>query len=129
MGKFISRYAPVVLWMITMFFFSSRSDLPSSGSFTEDFLSKKLAHILEYTLLMFFMFRAVGEKNTTKSFLLSLAYAFTDEIHQLFIPYRTGNLRDVGIDSLGLIIATIVIIKFQLWNSFLLVVPLKKLKK
>ncbi len=112
-----------------MFFFSSRSDLPSSGSVTEDFFSKKTAHVLEYAVLMFFMYRAVGYRSPARAFLFSLFYAFTDEIHQLFIPYRTGNLRDVGVDSLGLLISTVIIIKFQLWNSFLLVVPQKKHKK
>jgi VanZ family protein len=115
--------------MALMFFFSSRSDLPTQGTVTEDFISKKFAHVLEYFVLMFLMFRAVGEKSITKAFLYSLIYAFTDEIHQLFIPYRTGKLIDVSIDSLGLILSSIVIIKLQLWNSFLLVAPLKKLKK
>lgn len=129
MRKFILRYAPVILWMGLMFFFSSRSDLPTSGTVTEDFFSKKFAHIFEYFILMFLMFRAVGEKNPAKAFLFSLVYAFTDEIHQLFIPYRTGKLIDVGIDSLGLVLSTIIIIKFRLWNSFLSVAPQKKLKK
>ena len=128
MRKFLVRYAPVLIWMILMFFFSSRSDLPSSGSVTEDFLSKKLAHIIEYLILMLLMYRAVGEKSPTKALLYSLAYAFTDETHQLFIPYRTGNLRDVGIDAIGLFLASFSIIKLQLWNSSLLVAPLKKLR-
>lgn len=129
MRKFLSKYAPVVIWMVLMFFFSSRSDLPTTGTITEDFLSKKIAHILEYTLLMFLMYRAVGTKNPAKAFLFALIYAFSDEIHQLFIPYRTGKLRDVGIDSIGLIISTLFIIKLQLWNSFLLVPPTEKPKK
>ncbi len=129
MRKFLLRYAPVVLWMSLMFFFSSRSDLPTSGTVTEDFFSKKFAHVFEYFILMFLMFRAVGEKSTAKAFLFSLIYAFTDEIHQLFIPYRTGKLIDVGIDSLGLTLSILVINKLQLWNSFLLVAPPKKLRK
>ena len=112
-----------------MFIFSSRSDLPSSGSLAEDFITKKLAHILEYFVLMFLSYRAVGEKSIARAFLYSLIYAFTDEIHQLFIPYRTGKLRDVGIDSLGLMASAFLIIKYQLWNSSLLLSPPKKLKK
>lgn len=129
MKKFLLRYAPVTLWMIMMYIFSSRSDLPASGSLTEDFITKKIAHVLEYFVLMFLMFRAVGEKSIARAFLYSLIYAFTDEIHQLFIPYRTGKLRDVGIDSIGLIASTFLIIKYQLWNSSLLVSPPKTLKK
>ncbi len=129
MGKFLLRYVPVILWMILMFIFSSRSDLPVNGTVTEDFFSKKLAHILEYTLLMFLMFRAVGTKNPARAFLYSLIYAFSDEIHQLFTPYRSGNLWDVGIDSIGLVISTLIIIKLRLWNSLLLLAPLGKLKQ
>lgn len=129
MRKFLLRYTPVTLWMIMMYIFSSRSDLPASGSLTEDFITKKIAHVLEYFVLMFLMFRAVGEKSIARAFFYSLIYAFTDEIHQLFIPYRTGKLRDVGIDSIGLVASTFLIIKYQLWNSCLLVSPPKTLKK
>lgn len=129
MKKFILRYLPVILWILLIFLMSSKSDLPVNGTITEDFLSKKLAHIFEYTILMFLMFRAVGEKSPSKAFLYSLIFAFTDEIHQLFIPTRTGKLRDVGIDSIGLVFSSILIIKLQLWKSFLLVHPPRKPKK
>ncbi|EKD53533.1 MAG: hypothetical protein ACD_61C00020G0003 [uncultured bacterium] len=129
MKKIILRYVPVVLWMTLIFLISSKADLPVNGTVSEDFLSKKLAHIFEYTILMFLMFRAVGEKSPAKAFLYSLVFAFTDEIHQLFIPTRTGKLRDVGIDSIGLIISAIFIIKLRLWNSYLLVHPQKRPKK
>lgn len=129
MKKFFLRYVPVVLWMTLIFLISSKADLPINGTVSEDFLSKKFAHIFEYIVLMFFMFRAVGEKNPAKAFLYSLVFAFTDEIHQLFIPTRTGKLRDVGIDSIGLIISSILIIKLRLWNSYLLVRLQKKPKK
>ncbi|KKT52201.1 MAG: VanZ family protein [Candidatus Collierbacteria bacterium GW2011_GWB2_44_22] len=115
--------------MILIFLMSSKANLPVNGTATEDFFSKKLAHIFEYTILMFLMFRAVGEKSPAKAFLYSLIFAFTDEIHQLFIPTRTGRLRDVGIDSLGLIFSSILIIKLKLWNSYLLVRPPRKPKK
>lgn len=129
MQKFLLRYGPVILWMFLIFTFSSQTDLPVTGTYTEDFISKKLAHIAEYFLLMLLMFRAVGEKSPAKAFFYSLVFAFTDEIHQLFIPTRTGNLRDVGIDAIGLILSSILIIKFKLWNSSLSVAPSKKLRK
>ncbi len=128
MKKFILRYVPVVLWMSLMFFVSSRSNLPVTGTFTEDFIAKKFAHVSEYFILMFLMYRAVGEKSPAKAFLYALIFAFTDETHQLFIPTRTGMLRDVGIDSIGLIVSSLIIIKLRLWNSFLLVLPPRKLK-
>lgn len=129
MGNFLKRFGPVIVWMCLMYYFSSRAGLPINGTITEDFLSKKLAHVLEYALLMLLMYRAAGEKNLAKALLFSLAFAFSDEIHQLFTPTRSGRLRDVGIDSLGLLISCGLIVKFKLWNSSLLLLPSKKLKK
>ncbi|KKT73714.1 MAG: Acetobutylicum phosphotransbutyrylase [Candidatus Collierbacteria bacterium GW2011_GWB1_44_6] len=129
MRKFLFRYLPVVLWMSLIFFFSSKTELPVSGTVTEDFLSKKLAHVLEYAILMILMYRAVGEKNSAKAFLFALVFAFSDEIHQLFTPTRTGKLRDVGIDAIGMALSAVAIIKFQLWNTFLFPALPKKLNK
>lgn len=129
MKKFIIRYIPVLVWMSLMFFVSSRTSLPIAGTYAEDFMAKKLAHIFEYIILMFLMYRAVGEKSPAKAFLFSLVFAFTDETHQLFIPTRSGMLRDVGIDSIGLIFSSLIIIKLKLWNSFLLAHPQKKPKQ
>ena len=34
--------------------------------------------------------------------LVGIEYATVDEIHQLFISDRAGNIVDIGIDSIGL---------------------------
>jgi VanZ family protein len=34
-----------------------------------------------------------------------LTYAISDEIHQTFVPTRTGSLTDVFIDSVGIFLA------------------------
>lgn len=49
--------------------------------------------------------------------LFGTVYAITDEIHQLFIPGRSGEIRDVCIDSLGVltgIIFMLMIIKIYI---------------
>jgi hypothetical protein len=43
-------------------------------------------------------------------FLIGVLYAVSDEIHQTFVPGRAGQLRDVLIDSCG-VLAGICIIK------------------
>lgn len=123
------RYGPVVVWMCLMFFFSSRSDLPSEGSVEVDFLSKKLAHVAEYFVLNYLWFRALGHKNVGEAMLFSLVYAFTDEIHQLFIPNRTGKLRDVGIDFIGISTSSLLILKFPTWKNYLFPTRSKRHKK
>lgn len=123
------RFVPVFLWMGIMFLFSSRSDLPSGETQEVDFISKKLAHIAEYFILNLLWFKALGKKSPAQAILLSLIYAFTDEIHQLFIPGRTGKLLDVGIDFIGISLSSLLIIKYQSWKNSLFPLPTKKLKK
>jgi VanZ family protein len=69
------------------------------------FITRKLAHIIAYFILgilMFFVVRAYAP-NTRKAILVSLLfvclYAVTDEFHQTFVPGRSGEVRDVLIDT------------------------------
>lgn len=123
--KFI-KFIPAITWMILIFIFSSRPDLPSNQIFIVDFLFKKTAHIFEYTILFLLWYWALGKKSPIDALMVSIAYAFTDEIHQLFVPGRTGLLRDVAIDSTGMIIFSLLIVKFDLWKRLLSPLPLKK---
>ena len=81
---------------------------------------------MEYTVLFILWFRALGNKNPTQAIIFSLIYAFTDEMHQLFIPGRTGRLRDVAIDSIGMIVPALLIVKFDLWKLLLSPLHTKK---
>ncbi len=126
MARKLLKFLPVTLWMILIFCLSSIPDLPSNKVYNLDFLIKKTAHVMEYTVLFLLWFRALGHKNPLLAFCVSLAYAFTDEIHQLFVPGRTGRLRDVGIDTIGMIISSLLIVKFDLWKLLLSPLPTKK---
>lgn len=126
MSSKILRFAPPLVWMILIFLFSSRPDLPSNQIFIIDFLMKKAAHFFEYIVLFLLWFRALGKKSPLDALMISIAYAFTDEIHQLFVPGRTGLLRDVGIDSVGMMLFATLIIKFDLWKLLLSPFPTKK---
>lgn len=126
MFRKFSKYIPVVIWMVLIFWVSSVPDLPSNKVDVLDFIFKKSAHFIEYTILFLLWYRALGIKNPFKAIVFSLIYAFSDEIHQLFVPGRTGNLRDVGIDFSGMLIAAILIVKFDLWKILLSPLPSKK---
>ena len=112
--------------MILIFSVSSVPDLPSNNVDVVDFLMKKSAHFLEYTILFFLWYRALGHKNPAQSLVVSLAFAFTDEIHQLFVPGRTGKLTDVAIDFSGILIFALLIVKFDLWKILLSPLPSKR---
>lgn len=70
---------------------------------------RKFAHYTMYTIGGFLIYnQQVQYKNTKKkqiviSALIGIGYAITDEIHQLFVPGRSGRFFDIGIDSLGVI--------------------------
>ena len=44
---------------------------------------------------------------------ITVLYALSDEFHQLFIPGRTGRLKDVCIDSIGMLIGFLCIYIFN----------------
>lgn len=68
---------------------------------------RKAAHMTEYAImgLLSFAFYAGLVKQNKIRYLLALCtsmlYAVTDEIHQLFVPGRTGQFIDVCIDTTG----------------------------
>ena len=76
---------------------------------------RKLAHFTLYTIggmlinIMFINFKEYITKIKLTSFLLGATYAITDEIHQLFIPGRSGEIRDVLIDSSGVILGVFIV--------------------
>ena len=76
---------------------------------------RKLAHFVLYTLggmlitIMFINFKEYITKTKIASFLLGATYAITDEIHQLFVPGRSGEIRDVLIDSTGILLVVFII--------------------
>lgn len=70
-------------------------------------LVRKMAHFSAYALLGFLTSHALHKNGIQgrRAFLLSMCicviYAASDEIHQLFVPGRGCQLKDVMIDSLG----------------------------
>ena len=111
---FIFYYAPLVFWMGLIFYFSSLPGLTQTEN--PDFwfyFFRKGAHIIEYFILAFLFFRVFRFHKLKKkeiyllSFLFSLAYALSDEIHQAFVPGREGKFSDVGVDLIGIILAIV----------------------
>ena len=68
------------------------------------------AHFLEYAVLSFLLARAimwdggVQRNRFILVFALTLLYAVSDEIHQIFTPGRAFQLVDLLMDSLGSLI-------------------------
>ena len=78
---------------------------------------RKCAHLSIYFILGILFYCLIKEYklNNKKVFILSLLfciiYACSDEIHQLFIFGRSGEVRDVFIDSFGSLLGIFVVSK------------------
>lgn len=76
---------------------------------TVHLLTRKTAHFVEYAILAFLARRAFitsmreGLKNQwfALSLILVVVVAVIDELHQSFVPARTGSIYDSGIDIAG----------------------------
>ena len=104
-------WLPALVWMGVIFGFSAWPINHEAQFSWLDFIIKKTAHVTEYAILYFLVYRAwsnQGKSATTKIFIASLVlsffYALSDEWHQTLTPGREGKLRDVGFDSLGMLL-------------------------
>jgi VanZ family protein len=94
-----SRWLPVVVWAAVIFAFSSVPSL-GTGLGTWDTILRKCAHMAEFAILAILIARACG--SVAWAFAGAVAYAATDEIHQLFVRGRHGSPVDVAIDAVGI---------------------------
>ena len=99
--------------MAVIFFLSAQPDL-NSGLGTIDLIGRKVIHMSEYGLLCVLWWRAlrtltVPPRALGFAFLLTVAYAVTDEVHQLSVHGRHGSPVDVAIDATGAAIAVLLI--------------------
>lgn len=98
-------------------------DLSPKGLDNTLFFIRKSAHIFEYAVLSVLWFSALTQdrENSWKTVYIALGVAITyacfDELHQRFVPTRTGSLIDVGIDSLGAIFG------LAIWKGCPLLLP------
>ena len=80
------------------------------------FLVRKTAHFTLYFILgiiVYLLFTSYGVKKILfYSILFCFLYACSDEIHQLFIFGRSGELRDVLIDFIGSLLGVMIAYKF-----------------
>ena len=130
-------WSPVILWVGVIFWMSTATFAAANTGriigpllrFFAPHLSdseielihgvvRKLAHITEYFMLGLLLFRALrGDSTSPKSYrwafysLCAVAFiAAGDEFHQTFVATRTGSIIDVGIDTLGGLMAQCVLL-------------------
>ena len=77
---------------------------------------RKLAHITEYGILLATIYIPVEKnfmlKNSKKAIIsvaIAILYAASDELHQRFVPGRSGRVTDVLIDSIGILVSLFIL--------------------
>ena len=100
----LTVWLPIVAWAALIFALSSIPSL-GTGLGTWDTILRKCAHVTEYAVLAFLLRRALS---TTLAFAAAVAYSVSDELHQTFVRGRHGAMRDVLIDSIGIVIGLLV---------------------
>nr|WP_028305632.1 VanZ family protein [Desulfitobacterium sp. PCE1] len=130
---FIVSWAAVFLWMGIIFYLSaqvaSQSDELSQGIaerlfsavakafpglnvdyIQSNFIVRKSAHFLTYLVLSLLTMNALrrsgikGVRQIAIAIGICVLYAISDEVHQLFVPGRSGQIKDVLLDSGGAIV-------------------------
>ncbi len=86
--------------MVVIFWLSDQPDL-NSGLGMWDTVLRKIAHMLEYGLLWWLWWRALGYGNPLPAIVIALAYAASDEYHQTLVEGRSGSPLDWAIDAAG----------------------------
>jgi len=139
----------VITWMAVIFLFSAQpandsaslstgitdwiyniliNVFPNLNIETLHVIIRKLAHFTIYLILGVLLFNALShnEQKQNVNFVLALfvssLYAISDEIHQVFVSGRSGQISDVLIDIIGSLIG---INLFMIFNKFYMKVRIK----
>lgn len=123
-----SRKTKLIFWAILTILWASLifilSHQPGSGAVWTPplwyVLERKSAHVFEYAVLTFFLFRFMRvlfhrEKLLPVLSLVSVAalsYGVTDELHQFFVFGRGAKLTDVAVDAIGIVLMGVLIFIF-----------------
>lgn len=134
MKKLIIKILLVILWMIVIFCFSNQKATDStklSNGFIKNTICKinasncntkayvkpvrKSAHFCVYLILGLLVMNCfkINKKYILYSVILCLLYSISDEVHQMFISGRSGELFDVFIDTCGSFLGSICLYKFR----------------
>jgi VanZ like family len=115
-------WAPVLFYATLIFYLSS---IPHPEEKLPDLLFKlvsdKFLHLVEYTVLAIFCYRAfrwaagpaVARHAVILAILATSFYGMTDEIHQAFVPFRESSWLDWVADTVGAAIGAIASSRFM----------------
>jgi VanZ family protein len=104
----LTHWLPLLAWMGLIYWFS---DQPQPFTVSQSWLEDAIGvagHIIGYAVLAVLWRRALAARQNRRprraaalAWLLTVLYALSDEVHQTFVPGRSGNLPDLLIDAAG----------------------------
>ena len=128
--KLVLAWILLVLWMAFIFYMSSCNGNVSSDqsgtiayvlhnilgiNYSDKliFIIRKCAHVSEFFILGILVINLVSKYNVKHiyliSFIICVLYASIDEFHQLFVPGRSGQVTDVLIDLIGVVLGLLLV--------------------
>ncbi len=105
---FVYDQLPAILWALAIFVASSIQDItiPDLGFVASD----KVVHLVIYLVLCGLIYRALkyqgkfhhlSQWSLVFSWVLTVAFGVTDELHQLFVTNRNASVYDLVADAVG----------------------------
>lgn len=133
MKRKILSWTLLISWMVLIFYLSHQPATQSNGLSTGitkkvietvemiasnldidirsfNHIIRKNEHLFAYLILGILVSNGVmsnqpvSKKNIMLALFICVLYAISDEVHQLFIPGRSGQIKDVFIDSAGAVV-------------------------
>ena len=102
---FIATHSPSSTGGNTQFLIEKLLVLSPDQAALLNVVFRKLVHLGAFGLLAVLIFNSFEKRKFLLAWFITTVYAATDEIHQSFVPDRTASALDVGLDSLGALIA------------------------
>lgn len=109
-GRRLLPWVPVVAVMAVIFVLSSQSGLKVSEDPAVDKPFRVSGHLLAYAVLAGTSLVALSWgrqprlRDAAVALVIAVLYGLSDELHQSFVPDRTGRLDDVVTDTVGALI-------------------------
>jgi VanZ family protein len=109
-------WLPVVAWMGLIFYLSAQPDLPQPRMGWMDLLISSAGHAFMFGVLALLWARVLGQRRHALliAWAVTMVYALSDELHQVFVPGRHADPWDLVCDGLG---ATLGLLALAWWRG------------
>lgn len=102
---FITTASPASTGGNTLMIIAELLHLSEDQARIANLIFRKFVHLSAFGLLAILFYNSFEKHRLIQAWLYTTIYAASDEIHQAFLPDRTGAVVDVCIDSIGALLA------------------------